>query len=129
MNFNLIISGGLSHSNAVSSGLQFAKAALQAGHRIEGVFFYGSAVEVANELVAGLSDELDLGQQWAALSEQFGISLSVCVSASERRGVMNPEQATQAGKPVANMRSEFAIVGLGVLQEQALSSDRCVSFR
>jgi tRNA 2-thiouridine synthesizing protein D len=126
---NVVVSGGLAHSSAVFSALNFAKAALSEGHQINGVFFYASAVEVSNKLLLGLEDELDLSEEWIELSKQYGFALNVCVSATERRGVMSEEQASQANESVVNMSSDYTVVGLGALQEQSLASDRTVSFR
>jgi len=127
--FHLVVSGDVSHSGAHYSALNFAKAALGAGHTINSVFFYACAVEVANELAHGLSDELDVRGEWISLSQKYGFALNACISSSERRGVLDADSAKQNNQSVANMHDAFTVVGLGVLQEQSRLADRVMSFR
>ncbi|MEM7358287.1 MAG: sulfurtransferase complex subunit TusD [Pseudomonadota bacterium] len=129
MKLNILVSGGLHDSQAGYSAWEFCRAALAQGHDITQVFFYQQGVSQATQLAVPLTDEFDATEAWATLSSEADIPLVVCVSAAERRGVLNEEQRLEAEKAVSNLHAGFEIAGLGSLHEASLASDRTVSFR
>lgn len=129
MKFNILVTGGLYSTQSAYSALEFCRAALSSGHSITQVFFSQDAVTQANALSVPLSDEFDAVSAWAEFAHKHSIALTVCVSAAERRGVLNKEQAQEFDKIGFNTHSAFKIVGLGVLHEAALGSDRMVTFK
>ncbi len=84
---------------------RFVTAALNAGHRVDPVFFFHDGVTV-------LQDEWSAG--WWRRHEQ--LPLTVCVAALERRGLTGTQD------------SRFEVVGLAQWLETALSADRMVKF-
>lgn len=129
MNFNLLVTGAVYSSQASYSALQFCQAALQAGHVISQVFFYQDGVFNGSGLTIPLADEFDTVSQWQQLAEQHKIDLIVCVSAAERRGVINQQQALENGLNSGNLHTSFKVAGLGELHAASLESDRTVSFK
>lgn len=129
MNFNLIITGGIYSTQAAYSAIQFCRAAIKSGHSITQVFFYQDGVTQGNRLSVPLADEFDCVSQWSDLGKEFGISLIVCVSAAERRGVMNAEQADEYSLSAFNLHPDFSVAGLGELTTASLSADRTISFK
>lgn len=129
MKFNILVTGGLYATQSAFSALQFCRAALLSGHSVTQIFFYQDAVTQANALSVPLSDEFDAVSSWAEFSKEHGVELVVCVSAAERRGVLNEEQAQEFDKAGANTHSAFTVAGLGLLHEAALASDRMVTFK
>ena len=129
MRFNILISGGLYNAQAGYSALNFAKAAVKSGHQISQVFFYQDGVSIGTHLSIPLSDEFDAPTAWVDFAEAHALELVVCVSAAERRGVINADQAAEFSKSVANLHSKFSVAGLGVLHAASLESDRTVSFK
>ena len=129
MNINVLVTGGLYDTQAGFSALRFCQAALQAGHIITQVFFYQQGVLHANRLASPLADEFDATAQWIELAEHWGVSLAVCTSAAERRGILSVEQASETGKSGDNMHPAFTVAGLGVLHEASMSSERTVIFK
>ncbi len=129
MRINLLVTGGAYDSTAGVSALQFCEAAVTAGHEIEQVFFYQAGVLHGSNLNTLLSDEFDAADAWAAMANTHQIPLAVCVSASERRGVLSADQMRESDKPSHNLRPEFNVEGLGSFHAACLASDRTVTFK
>ncbi len=129
MQFNIIISGSPDGSQAAYSGNEFAKAVIAAGHTVNQVFFYQSGVTQANELVVPMADEYNALEQWLALANNHAVPLVVCVSASERRGIIDDSQMQEFQKTATNLHPQFTVAGLGVMLEASLQSDRTVTFK
>lgn len=128
LNYCLLVTGPAYGTQQASSAWQFAQALLAAGHRITSVFFYREGVLNANQLSSPASDEFDLVRAWAALAQQHGVELNVCVAAALRRGVTDEQEAAQSALAAANLQPGFTLSGLGSLAEAALSNDRLVQF-
>ncbi len=127
MKLNLIVNGAVYSSQTAYSAYCFAKQAV-VKHQVTQVFFYQDGVTQANSLSSPLADEFDAVQAWAELAEQYNIDLVVCISAAERRGVIDDEQREEFAKPAANLHAKFRIQGLGAMHDATLSADRTVSF-
>lgn len=129
MNFNILVTGGVYSTQSGYSALQFCSAAVAAGHTISQVFFYQDGVTQGSSLLVPLADEYDANEHWARFSQETGAELVVCVSAGERRGVLNAEQAAEFAKPANNLHPAFRVEGLGTLHEASIGSDRMVTFK
>lgn len=129
MNLNILVTGGLYDTQAGYSALRFCQAALAQGNVIVQVFFYQSGVSQATALAAPLADEFDASTQWAELSRKWDVPLLVCISAAERRGILNDEQRIEFGKSASNLHPAFTVAGLGSLHEASLAADRTVTFK
>lgn len=114
MRIDLLVQGAPLDTGAPGRALTFARAALDAGHRVGRVFFYKDAVTVGNRFA---SDDTGVREGWTSLAAQNGFELAICVAAASRRGIVEESIAPA-----------FTIVGLGQLIEAAESSDRLVSF-
>lgn len=128
MNINIIVNGGAYSSQAGYSALQFAQQACLKGHTITQVFFYRDGVTHANDLQIPLSDEFNAPEAWSRIAKHYNIQLLVCVSAAERRGIINKQQQLEFGKSNNNLHGDFAIAGLGQMLDASLTSDRTVTF-
>ncbi|GHA07167.1 sulfurtransferase TusD [Arenicella chitinivorans] len=129
MQINLLVTGDAFSSQAGQSALQFARAAIARGHQITQVFFYQDGVTQASDAQVPLADEFDAPHAWSRFARQHDVRLVVCVSAAERRGVLNQEQAIDAGKTVFNVHPDFHIEGLGVMHDASFTADRTVTFK
>ena len=129
MKFNVLVTGGVYSSQSGYSALQFCKAAYAAGHTISQVFFYRDAVSQASRLTVPLGDEFNAVDQWQAFYQATNTPLVVCVSAAERRGVLNADQADEFAKDSDNLAPCFDVQGLGALHDASLDSDRTVTFK
>ncbi|MYA18005.1 MAG: sulfurtransferase complex subunit TusD [Gammaproteobacteria bacterium] len=115
MRIDLLVQGAPLTTGAPERALKFARAAIEAGHRIGRIFFYNDGVTVANRFAA---DATGTRPDLVQLAAQADIELAVCVTAAGRRGVRANESLAEG----------FTIVGLGQLVEAIEDSDRLVSF-
>jgi tRNA 2-thiouridine synthesizing protein D len=115
------------HQHAYSA-YRFALSAIQSGHQVKGVFFYQAGVHNSNSFQAGHSDEFNLHQAWVGLGNKHNIPLQVCVTAANRRGIINQHDARDADSEHYNLTAPFSEVGLGDLVELMHGSDRVIQF-
>lgn len=128
LKFTVVVSSGPYGSQGASSAYQFCATAVQAGHKIVGVFFYQEGVLNASQLVSPASDEVNLPELWASLATEHQFPLEVCVSAALRRGVVNEIEAKQLALTQFNLKAPFALSGLGQLAELSAAADRVIQF-
>lgn len=74
------------------------------------------------------SDELNVNHEWREFSANANVPLHNCIAASQRRGILSEELASQAGLASANVTSEYEMSGLGQLSELLLQATRVVQF-
>ena len=117
MKIGILVNEGPYQHEASDSAYLFCKAALEAGHEIDRVFFYHDGVNNATKLTEPPQDDRHVVNRWTALAEEHGVDLVVCVAAALRRGIV--EDVLAKG---------FRISGLGQLVESAIRSDRLVVF-
>ena len=127
--FSILVTSPPLESQGAYSAIRFIEAAIDAGHKIVGVFFYQAGVLNASYFQTPLSDELDIGQKWQALGNDKGIPLQVCVTAANRRGILSKQDVEQ-DKDFAdfNLKPPFISVGLGELVTQITQADRTIQF-
>ena len=117
MKIGVMVNEGPYQPQARARALLFCRAAMDAGHQIERVFFHHDGVNNATKLTEPPQDDRNVVARWAKLAEEHGVDLVVCVAAALRRGIV--EQ---------NLAQGFRISGLGQLVESAIQSDRLVVF-
>ncbi len=128
MNFALLILGPPYSTQASTSALRFARAALGGGHSIYRLFFYHDGVHNASALVSPTQDESNLPQQWSELIALHQLDSVVCIAAATRRGVLSEQDAKRLGKPGANLSLGHEVSGLGQLVDASLNADRVITF-
>lgn len=128
MRYALLILEAPWSRGASHTALRFAQAALQRGHGISRVFFYGDGVHNGSALATPPQDEADLVAAWREFALANGIELVVCVAAALRRGVLDEGERDRYGKAAANLDPAFVLSGLGQLAAAALEADRILTF-
>lgn len=123
----LVTSAPFSQQNAYSA-YRFALAAVQANHKVNGIFFYQSGTLNGSSLQITPSDEFDLYNAWQNLTEQYQVPLMVCVSAANKRGITTAQDASDTDNPHFSLTAPFESVGLGELANLMNSSDRLIQF-
>jgi tRNA 2-thiouridine synthesizing protein D len=108
--------------------LKFCQSALAQGHTIVAVFFYQEGVYNSNALLCPASDEFDIHAAWQALSDEHQITLTNCVSAAWRRGILSPQDARDNAKPQWSASASFTMGGLGELVVGIEQAERLVCF-
>jgi len=125
LRYSLIVTSPLYGRQGSATALNFAKALIAEGHRLQAVFFYLDGVSNALATSFPTSDEINIHQQWLVLKQQANCDLLVCSAAAYRRGILDHEQAQQLGLS-ANMSSQFTVSGLAEMATVMLSADRVV---
>ncbi|MFT5675382.1 MAG: tRNA 2-thiouridine synthesizing protein D [Paraglaciecola sp.] len=126
--FSLLITKPSFDKQNAYSAYRFAMSAIKLKHVINGIFFYQAGVHNSNSFQSGHSDELDLHQAWVTLSITHNIPLLVCVTAANRRGIINQQDAEDIDIAHFNLTPPFTEVGLGDLVGLLNVSDRVIQF-
>jgi tRNA 2-thiouridine synthesizing protein D len=117
MKFGILVNEGPYTHQASDTAYQFAKAALEKGHKIHRVFFYHDGVNNSTRLTEPPQDDRHIVQRWQKLAADHKLDLVVCVAAALRRGIKDE-----------NLAEGFRISGLGQLIETGIQADRLVTF-
>ncbi len=99
--------------------INFASAALKAGHEITLIFFYQDGIQAADRHREALEGDL-----WLQLAQEHEIPLAICIGAAARRGLID-ESAPDASDRV---REGFEVVGLGQYIGALVDADRLITF-
>jgi tRNA 2-thiouridine synthesizing protein D len=128
MKLALAVHGAPYSSQASTTALRFARAAVAAGHSIHRVFFYHDGVHAGSALAVPPQDEPSPQPGWVELAEEHGVELAVCIAAALKRGLVSAEEQQRYELGGSNLHPAFAIVGLGQLLEAIVTTDRFVTF-
>ncbi len=115
-------------SQSAWSAYQFTRAALDAGHEIYRLFFYGDGVLNSNALSVAPQGEFDLVQAWRTLIADHGLDAISCVSSALKRGVIDTQEAARYERNGVSLAAGVTLSGLGQLVDATMVSDRVVSF-
>lgn len=128
MNIALLILSAPYQAEGSRTALNFAHAAVEAGHQIQHVFFFseGASNGAANEIPP--SDEVALSEAWSAFAGAHGVELDACVSSAMKRGLLDANEARRYHKNAATLDEGFLLAGLGQLAAASLRCDRVVTF-
>ncbi|WP_100657286.1 sulfurtransferase complex subunit TusD [Alteromonas flava] len=98
------------------------------GCTVESVFFYASGVLNANSLINPPVDEFNPHSAWSMFSQQHQVPLLVCVSAAEKRGVIDAALAEQNAQSAHNLIAPFEQVGLGEFFTRLHNVDQLIQY-
>lgn len=128
MIFTIAVHGAPYASQSNHHALQFAGAAIAAGHRVARVFFYHEAVYAALNSCVAPQDEVDITKAWQEFAAEHEVELAVCIANGIKRGVLSAAEAERYDRPSATLANGFELVGLGQLIDAIASSDRYIEF-
>jgi len=128
MKFAIQINASPYQSDAGQRGYQFVKTALEMGYEVVRVFFYQEGVYHAFRYMSPPDDEQNISRLWSELAEDYALDLVVCISAAQRRGLLETNEATRQGKHDNDVADGFMIGGLGLWMEAVLVADRFIEF-
>ncbi len=128
MKFSIVVYAAPYSSESASSALRFAKSAVDQGHEVYRLFFFGDGVHNASQLTVVAQDETNLQQQWNELILLHDIDSVICVSSALRRGVLDQTEADRHDLGSASAYASSEVAGLGQLIDAAIHSDRMISF-
>lgn len=115
-------------NQACETAYQFIKAALDSGHEIVRVFFYAEAAVLGQRWLTPPEEEQTVLKRWTELAKTQGIDLVICISAAQRRGLLEPSEASRLGKSGEDLAEGFRIAGLSLWVEACLKADRTLVF-
>ncbi len=101
----------------VRSAVRFVQTALEAGHRLESVYFYQAAAVIGLQSTMVSSDDYNPQQQWLSMASRYRLALQICVGSAQRRGVLE-----------GTVAEGFQIAGLGQWIAASAQADRVVRF-
>jgi len=127
--FSILVQDAPYASQAATSALHFARAALAGGHEIRRLFFFEGGVLNASSLLVPPQDELHLPNAWAELIAEHSIDAVVCVSSALRYGVLSASEAERYDLGAGSLLPGFAVGGLAQWVEATIDCDRHLSFR
>jgi len=128
MKYAIQINASPNQSNEGETAYQFIKMALEMGNEIVRVFFYKEGVYHAFRYITPPDDEINSAKRWSELAEKYQVDLVVCISAAQRRGLLESIEAKRQGKTECDVADGFRIAGLGLWVEAMLVADRFLEF-
>ncbi|NUF49013.1 sulfurtransferase complex subunit TusD [Gilliamella sp. ESL0250] len=118
LSYTLVVMGPAYGTQSAYCAYQFAQVLLSnTPHTIKNIFFYADGVYNGNRYTDPASDEFDLISAWQELSQKHAFTLTVCVAAAQRRGIIEN-----------NLADHFQLTGLGELSESIAMTDRTIQF-
>lgn len=117
MKFALQINASPYHSSISFTAYRFACEVIEQEHEIFRIFFYHDGIYHAIKSATPPDDEFSIFSAWQTLAQQNDIDLVVCISAAQRRGLVEE-----------NVAQGFRLGGLGQLLEATLLADRFIVF-
>jgi tRNA 2-thiouridine synthesizing protein D len=128
MIFSLLITAAPSQSQGATTALRFAQAVLDARHSIHCVFFYHDGIKNASTFSIYPQDETNIPTAWQTFCSEKNIHAIVCISAANKRGLINERDSQRHTATGFNVSPTMEIGGLGLLTEAIMLSDRVVTF-
>lgn len=128
MIYSLLVHASPASGHGARHALAFAQAALAAGHSVHRVFFLDAGVQAASATAVFPQDEADRLAPWAALADQHGVDLVLCISSALKYGMLDHAEARRHERPAATVHPAFTVSGLGQLVDATAHSDRLVTF-
>ncbi|MGJ8679917.1 sulfurtransferase complex subunit TusD [Paraglaciecola sp.] len=126
--FTILVTSAPYSTQGSYTAYKFAVAAIESGHKINGIFFYENGTLNGNALQIFASDEFNLLKAWQTLGNDYHVPLQVCVNAATKRGITNIQDAQDSDQSHFSLSPNFESVGLGELAVLIKDSDRLVQF-
>lgn len=128
MKYTIQINSSPYQASSGETAYQFIKSALEMGHEVSCVLFYQEGVYHAFRYATPPDDEVQIVSRWTALASKYDLDLLVCISAAQRRGLLEVNEAKRQGKMDNDLADGFRIAGLGQWVESVLKADRFIEF-
>ena len=128
MKFAIQINSAPWESQGCETAYQFSRAAISLGHEIHRIFFYYEGVYNGLRWMAPPEEETPLLRRWSALATEQSVDLVICISAAQRRGLLEQTEAKRAGKLDDDLAFGFRIAGLGLWIDACMKADRFLVF-
>ncbi|WP_199611605.1 sulfurtransferase complex subunit TusD [Flocculibacter collagenilyticus] len=104
--------------DANRAALSFCNAVVKQGHKLNAVFFYQDAVNIAHIDLDIPSDEFNAQTAFQQLQATHSTPLLLCVTAAEKRGIKNH-----------SVTKPYTIAGLAEFAMLAATTDKVIQFK
>lgn len=128
MKYAIQINSSPYQSQSGATAYQFIKCVLEQGHQVVRIFFYQEGVYHAFRYATPPDDEVWTVTRWSELANTYQLDLVVCISAAQRRGLLESVESKRQGKKDNDLAEGFRIAGLGQWVEAVLEADRFIEF-
>ena len=126
--YSLLVLSDPTQGNMARNAAHFARAVLAQGHELHRVFFLDKGVLCGAASSVYPQDETEPLDDWAALAEEHGVDLVLCVTSALRQGMLDEHEATRHERGGPTIHPAFTISGLGQLIDAGAASDRVITF-
>lgn len=124
----IMILGNATANSSSQTALEFAKAVIANGKRIERLFFYHEAVALGSNLTVWGQDEQNLPDAWQMFIQENNLDAIVCIASALKRGVINSSEATRYEKTSCNLAKSMELSGLGQWVDAVNNADKYIVF-
>lgn len=128
MQYTLLVLSSPVDGQCLLTAARIASALLNAGHKLDTVFFSDAATAVGLCSLATPQDEVSAQGVWQTLAAEHGLNLVLCVASAMQRGVVDDDGLTADGSRTPTLAEGFTIGGLGQLVAATHASDRVLTF-
>ena len=128
LNYGLIVRCGPYQQSQALAAIDFTRALLTKGHKLERIFFYQQGVLTASCLSTPAQGELNITKQWQQLQADHKLDLNVCIAAALQHGIVDKDESQRHELGAYNLASGFNLAGLGQLASATVTCDRVVTF-
>ena len=128
MHFTIVVQCPPQSCSGSLNALNFTAAALNRGHIIDKIFFYGDGVYTANALSTNVQDEASTSERWQHFIEKNSLDALVCISSATQRGIINESESRRLNINNVSCLPCFRIAGLGELIEASQKGNRLIQF-
>jgi tRNA 2-thiouridine synthesizing protein D len=128
MKISILVTSPPIDSSAPQVAIDYCQSIIASGGHIDQVFFYQAGVYNATGLVPIGADKSKIRQGWLELAEKYAIPLLVCVTAANKRGIIDSQEAEQQGVQSYSLLPPFQQVGLGEFFTLLHNSEGLVQF-
>ncbi len=91
--YTVLVTSAPYDDQGASTALAFCHQLLVDGHHIDQVFFYQRGIYNAMAAMTPPNDETNYFNAWAALNSEHNVTLRVCMTAGEKRGIIADEDS------------------------------------
>lgn len=128
LSYSILVTSSLLESQNAKSAFLFSKALMHhTKNSIHSIFFYGNGVFNGITTIKEING-MNITDQWHRFSKKFSINLYICATAAQDRGIISSHFEKKNELLQENLHAGFQVVGLGVLVNTILNSDRFLQF-
>lgn len=124
----IMILGSPTANSSSQTALDFAKAVIVSGKRIERLFFFHDGALLGSTLNISSQDETNLPDNWQKFIDENQIDAVVCIASGLKRGIIDTAEAKRYEKNQHNLHHSMELSGLGQWIDAVNNADTYIVF-